>query len=125
MKNLDSPGLDGIPSRIDFEPDGPLGILPAALSVFGLAPPCIVIGNPPARGDCFEGEAEMIEVILERIGNVCYWACSAIAVLFLLVPVVAIFNHASDPVGGFVVMAIYAGLSWTAGRICRYVLAGT
>jgi hypothetical protein len=29
---MTTPGLEGISSRMDFEPGGPLGILPAALS---------------------------------------------------------------------------------------------
>jgi hypothetical protein len=71
--------------------------------------------------------------ILVRIGNVLYWAGSAVAAILLVVCIAIMVAYAggfgfqmlSDAlaVGGF--CAVIALLSWLAGRAAKYILAGT
>lgn len=69
--------------------------------------------------------------VLEHLGNVLYWGCSSIAVLFALAfpgtLIEALRNEHESAEIIFAVgipLLISALLFWLFGRVCRYVLAG-
>jgi len=66
--------------------------------------------------------------MINRLGNVLYWAVSTIAVVSLIFGgVIAIFmNNASwsERLGFVIFAAVFALLSWLIGRALLYVLAG-
>jgi hypothetical protein len=58
--------------------------------------------------------------MLQRLGNVIYWATSGIALLFVFVAVFALIRGA---VVTFAVFLVPAGLIWLVGKAARHVLA--
>ena len=67
--------------------------------------------------------------MLERLGQVIYWTCCAVACLVMLVGLVyAVFAQGSDMTLGFrafaaVLSFVVAGVIWLVGRAALYVLA--
>jgi hypothetical protein len=67
--------------------------------------------------------------IVQRTGNVLYWFGSAIAVLLcagaiVVAGVVINSNSLSEAIFVAGPFLILSGITWLAGRACRYVLAG-
>jgi hypothetical protein len=67
--------------------------------------------------------------MLQRLGNVIYWAASGAAVLFLLAGVLMVMDTpdphlSSSDWDSIFVDSVIAGLIWLAGKATRYVLAG-
>jgi hypothetical protein len=65
--------------------------------------------------------------MIERLGQVIYWALSGLGVLIVLGSWVLLYNHAdgiTDPGLGIVMSLIAGGICWLIGRACLYVLAG-
>jgi hypothetical protein len=72
--------------------------------------------------------------VLTRLGDVLYWAGSAVATLFLIGIVILfgvwLINAGPDITLGqafetSAMLAVFGFLSWISGRACKYVLAGT
>lgn len=64
--------------------------------------------------------------MIERLGQVLYWAGCAGAALALVAGIYGFFSGSNGEGGialGFMVFA--AAAVWALGRACRYVLAGT
>lgn len=62
--------------------------------------------------------------MLARAGNLIYWTCSGLAVLFVL-----IFVYSAAETGGFsvlqlVISLIVAAVIWGIGRGARYLFSG-
>ena len=64
--------------------------------------------------------------MVERLGDVLYWASCVLAGLALLVAMVLAIAMVDTKDEIFVVLAgvLTFGLLWAIGRACRYVLAG-
>jgi len=61
---------------------------------------------------------------LSRLGNVLYWLCTGVAMVFGIVAILLVFGRGDEKmlfVGFFAVLAIVV---WLIGRAARYILAG-
>lgn len=68
---------------------------------------------------------------LDRLGNVLYWGCSGVAVLFALAfpsAIITAFQNEHQAIEIIITagipLLISAILFWLFGRACRYVFAG-
>ncbi len=68
--------------------------------------------------------------MIERLGNVLYWACMIVTGILLAVAalnatwMLADTPQASNSTPHVVMALVLAAVSWLLGRACRYVLAG-
>lgn len=63
--------------------------------------------------------------MIDRLANVIYWICTALAVFCIGIGLYGAFNEAGN--GGVWIIAIMGGAGvgiWLIGRAARYVLSG-
>jgi hypothetical protein len=62
---------------------------------------------------------------LARLGNVLYWAATAVAIVLVVLAVLAYFTATgTGALQSALLIVAFAGLVWLIGRAILYVLAG-
>ncbi len=62
--------------------------------------------------------------MIERLGQVLYWAFSGLGGLIVLFGGVTLYEYGTRYLDFFVTCVIAGGLTWLIGRACLYVLNG-
>lgn len=84
-----------------------------------------MIGADSLRGLSWSGEIGATQNMIERLGNVLYWAACLAALGWLLIAFAGISTMPKPEWSMFWIIGV--GISaaiWAAGRAVRYVLAG-